>query len=186
MSLQSTTDSESLLFPADGNVTTEGDRYLGCHLVPNMTLLLPVQFLTEVLTIPIHQVTPIPMMGPWVMGVYNWRGEVLWVVDLGQLLGLTPWYQQGGNLSNHNLLVIRNQDEGQASHPGAETQRKLGLVVSQVQDITVIPPSEIRPPNTAIAAPALAPYLKGYTLSSQGQLQSCLDTEAIFSMLVKR
>lgn len=172
------------LLSPEGHTATEGDRYLSCHLVPNLTVLLPVQYLTEVVTIPISQVTPIPMMNSWVMGVYNWRGEVLWMVDLGQLLGLSPWYQKGGNLSHHNLLVIRNHD-GQASDSGTQERLKLGLVVSQVSDIAVIPKTEIRPPNGAIATPALAPYLKGYILSEQGHLQGCLDPESIFSMLAK-
>ncbi|GBF83604.1 chemotaxis signal transduction protein [Aphanothece sacrum FPU3] len=64
------------------------EQFLRFDLVPDTTLMLPVAQLTEVLTVPLGQIVPIPHMPPWVMGIYNWRGEILWMVDLGHLLGL--------------------------------------------------------------------------------------------------
>lgn len=66
------------------------EQFLRFHLLPDTTVLLPIQQLTEVLTIPRSQIVPIFQMPTWVMGAYNWRGEVLWIVDLGYLVGLTP------------------------------------------------------------------------------------------------
>jgi len=182
VALNSLAESNFLAQADDASSAPQGERYLNCHLAPNMTVLLPIDHLTEVLTIPIQQVTPIPMMNPWVMGVHNWRGEVLWTVDLGHLLGLTPWYQQGRNVSNHNTLVIRNHDGSGRT----EGELKLGLVVSQVLDIEVVPQGAIRVsmPGT-ITSPELAPFFQGYTIAGQGHLQSCLDPEAIFSMIAK-
>jgi len=182
VALNSLAESNFLAQAAEAGGAPLGERYLSCHLVPNMTVLLPIDHLTEVLTIPIQQVTPIPMMNPWVMGVHNWGGEVLWMVDLGHLLGLTPWYQQSNNVSSHNALVIRNHDGSRR-----EGELKLGLVVSQVQDIEVVPAEAMRAstPSSGIASPELAPYFKGYTIVGQGHLQGCLDPEAIFSMIAK-
>ena len=182
MALNSLAESNFLAQAEEANGAPQGERYLSCHLVPNMTVLLPIAHLTEVLTIPIQHVTPIPMMQPWVMGVHNWRGEVLWMVDLGHLLGLTPWYQQSRNISSHNALVIRNHD----GTVGKEGELKLGLVVSQVQDIEVVPKESMRASApSGIASPELAPYFRGYTIVGQGHLQGCLDPEAIFSMIAK-
>ncbi len=182
MALNSLAESNFLAQAEEANGAPQGERYLSCHLVPNMTVLLPIAHLTEVLTIPIQQVTPIPMMNPWVLGVHNWRGEVLWMVDLGHLLGLTPWYQQSNNVSSHNALVIRNHD-GSGSGEG---ELKLGLVVSQVQDIEVVAPEAMRASTpSSVASPELAPYFQGYTIVGQGHLQGCLDPEAIFSMIAK-
>ena len=182
MSLNSLAESNLPASAVEAGGAPLGERYLNCHLVPNMTVLLPVSHLTEVLTIPIQQVTPIPVMNPWVMGVHNWRGEVLWMVDLGHLLGLTPWYQQSNNISNHNALVIRNHDGS-----GHEGELKIGLVVSQVQDIEVIPTETMRAsiPSGSLASPELAPYFKGSIITGQGHLQGCLDPEAVFSMIAK-
>jgi len=74
---------------SSGSQTTEqttgaGQQFLRFHLVPDTTALLPVRQMSEVLTVPIAQVVPIPHTPAWVMGVYNWRGEILWLVDLVQ------------------------------------------------------------------------------------------------------
>ncbi|HEY9652883.1 MAG TPA: chemotaxis protein CheW, partial [Coleofasciculaceae cyanobacterium] len=71
--------------------SSASEQFLRFHLLPNTTALLPIEQLTEVLTISRDQVVPIFHMPPWVMGVYNWRGEILWILDLGHLIGLTPW-----------------------------------------------------------------------------------------------
>lgn len=182
MSLNVLAESNGLIPSAETSAAPQGERFLSCYLEPNMTVMLPVQYLTEVLTIPPQQVTPIPMMNAWVMGVHNWRGEALWMVDLGHLLGLTPWYQQSRNFSSHNALVMRNHDGRGKDEEG---ELKLGLIVSQVQDIEVISLDQIRPPSPHIASPELAPYFTGYTLAGQGHLQGCLDPGAIFSMIAK-
>src|ERR671932_579685 len=83
------------------------EQFLRFHLLPDTTVLLPIQQLTEVLTIPKGQIIPIFQMPPWVMGAYNWRGEVLWMVDLGHLVGLTPWHQQANITSAHTAIVLQ-------------------------------------------------------------------------------
>lgn len=63
-----------------GTQTTEqtagvGQQFLRFHLVPDTTAMLPVQQMTEVLTMGVSEIVPIPQMPGWVMGVYNWRGK---------------------------------------------------------------------------------------------------------------
>ena len=86
---------------------TVDEQFLRLHLVPDMTVLLPVRSLTEVLTIPVSQIVPIPHMPAWVMGIYNWRGDILWMVDLGHLCGLTPWYQKATSITIHPSVVLQ-------------------------------------------------------------------------------
>ncbi|NJM56477.1 MAG: purine-binding chemotaxis protein CheW [Synechococcales cyanobacterium RU_4_20] len=175
-------ESEYLSQLTDIDATLQGERYLGCHLVPNLTVALSVQKITEVLTIPTAAVTPIPRMSPWVMGVYNWRGEVLWVVDLGHLLGLTPWYQQTTSASFHNMLIARTEDATSSTKMG---QKMIGLAVGQVQDIETLDPKTKQPASKSIASPELAPFLRGYWLRESGDLLACLDVDAVFSMIAK-
>ena len=68
----------------------EQQQFLRFHLAPDLNAALPVEQMTEVFTVATTKVVPIPHMPPWVIGVYNWRGEILWLVDLGYLLGGTP------------------------------------------------------------------------------------------------
>jgi positive phototaxis protein PixI len=178
VALHPVVESEYLSQLADADTALQGERYLGCYLVPNLTIALSVQEITEVLTIPTSAITPIPRMAPWVMGVYNWRGEVLWVIDLGHLLGLTPWYQRATSASFHNLLIARSEDE---TSPMKSGQKNIGLAVSRVQDIETLDPKAKQP----VSSPELAPFLQGYWLRDNGDLLACLDVDAVFSMIAK-
>lgn len=172
--------------PSD--MTTVKDRqhqdeaqFLRFFLMPDTHALLPVAQLTEVLTLPIEQMIPIPQMPQWVMGVYNWRGEVLWLVDLGYLLGLTPWYQQGQNRSTCRAIVLHPSNQ-QLTKTRNKSQM-LGLIVNKVEDIDWCNPNEIKsPPESAVPA-GFAPFLRGYLLSETDEMMIVLDGEAILAAM---
>ncbi|MBD2069204.1 chemotaxis protein CheW [Leptolyngbya sp. FACHB-671] len=151
------------------------EQFLRLYLFPNATVLLPIQQLSEVLTLPTERVTPIPHMPDWVMGVYNWRGEILWTVDLGHLCGFMPWYQQATNVSAFPavILQVRNHKAGSARN------QMLGLVVNRVEDIEWCDPEMIQPLPRAAVSPQLAPFLRGYWWKSGGDMLAVLDGEAI-------
>lgn len=154
-------------------------RFLACSLADEMNIILPVQASVEVITITTEQITPIPHMSPWVMGIYNWRGEALWIIDLGHLFGLTAWHQQPNPVSLHSVLVLRGAEDASA------TGRSLGAVVGQVQDIQALDLNLLHAPSSALTTPQMAPFLRGYWLDSTGNMLAYLDVDAIFSMIAK-
>ncbi|GBF81975.1 chemotaxis protein CheW [Aphanothece sacrum] len=158
------------------------EQFLRFDLVPDTTLMLPVAQLTEVLTVPLGQIVPIPHMPPWVMGIYNWRGEILWMVDLGHLLGLTPWHQQTQNLLVYRAMVLHS---GKSTSSSKLNRQMLGLVVSGVEDIEWCNPAEIQSPPASAVTPSLAPFLRGYWLKTQGDMFVILDGEAIMAAMPK-
>ncbi len=159
------------------------EQFLRLHLVPDTTVMLPVAQLSEVLTIPLQQIIPIPHMPAWVMGVYNWRGEILWMVDLGHLLGLTPWHQQILTTSTYRAVVLRSA--GDRSPATKMRSQMLGLVVNQVEEIEWCNPEEIQSPPDSAVTPSLAPFLRGYWLKGNGELMITLDGEAILAEIPK-
>jgi positive phototaxis protein PixI len=140
--------------------------------------MLPVAQMTEVLTIPLGQIIPIPHMPAWVMGVYNWRGEILWMVDLGQMVGLTPWHQQSLKSSTYKAFVVRSVDS-----TGVSKSKSLGLVISRIEDIEWCDPAEIQSPPASAVEPGLAPFLRGFWLKSDGEILVTLDGEAIMAAM---
>ncbi|MEM6445824.1 MAG: chemotaxis protein CheW [Cyanobacteria bacterium J06642_2] len=146
-----------------------GDQWLRFFLEPNATALLLVTQMVEVLNIPIGSIVRIPDMPPWVMGVYNWRGEVLWVFDLGHLTGLTPWYQQETSASTYATIVL---------NVGGRT---VGVVVKRVEDIELFDLADLRSPPASAVSPEMAPYLRGYWLTEAGDMLMAIDGEAILS-----
>jgi len=102
--------------------------YLQMVLDRSLPVMLPAPQLVEILTVAIGQIVPIFHLPPWVAGVYNWRGEVLWIVDLNHLLGLTPWYEQANYSSKHTVVVLRETSS-------SKEKAIVGLVVNRVEEV---------------------------------------------------
>ncbi|NJR65031.1 MAG: chemotaxis protein CheW [Leptolyngbyaceae cyanobacterium CRU_2_3] len=158
--------------PNDSNTD---EQFLRLHLV-DTPVLLPITQLTEVLTIPMGQIVPISHMPAWVMGVYNWRGEVLWMIDLGHLCGLAPWYEQIA-VSAYSAVVLQIRTSKTTSTAKTQT---LGLVVSQIGEMEWCNPSVIQRLPTSMT-PEMAPFLRGYWWNEEdNDMLAILDGQTIF------
>ncbi len=158
-------------------------QFLRFKLIPNTTALLPIQQLTEVLTISTSQIVPIAHMPSWVMGVYNWRGEILWIIDLGHLVGLNPWNEQDNNTSVCTTIVLQAH-----ANQGRDTNIKklmLGLVVNLVEDIEWCNADLIQSPPPSTITAELIPFLRGYCLASNGDMLAIMDGLAIMAAMPK-
>lgn len=168
--------------PIKGKETgAQTEQFLRVSLVPNTNLMINLTQITEVLTIPVEKIVPVPGMPPWTMGVYNWRGEILWMVDLGHLVGLTPWHQQNYTKSNHQGIVIHAGSKKESQNTG----ERLGLIVSQVEDIEWCNPDEIESPPAATVTPELVPFLRGYWVKANGEIIIVIDAETVMAALPK-
>jgi positive phototaxis protein PixI len=170
----------ALSFP-EAISTDEREQFLRFYLIPNTTALLPIVQLTEVLTIPMGQIIPIPHMPAWIMGVYNWRGQILWMIDLGQLVGLTPRHQQATNSSYYTAIVLH---ESSSQNTGEIAENKLlGLVVNRVEEIEWCNLELIQSPPPNAVNPHLLPFLRGYWVKSNGEMLAVLEGGAIMAAM---
>lgn len=159
-------------------------QFLRFHLEPDTEAMIPVSQLSEVLTIALGQIVPIPHLPPWVLGVYNWRGEILWMVDLGHLLGLTPWHQQSTRRSHYRTIILNgdigyNEKQRKSGFKSQDRNQMLGLVVNQVEDIEWCNPDDIQSPPTASVSAKLIPYLRGFWVKPNGDIITTLDGQSI-------
>ena len=180
LSLQNAPIKETKALPTSANAT---EQFLRLHLIPDTTAILPIQQLVEVLAIPMGEIVPIAHMPPWVMGVHNWRGEILWMVDLGHRIGLPPWHQQGMGISNHTGVVLQLR-YGQTNSTHNNSQM-VGLVVNRVEDIEWCNPDEIQSPPSGTTTPQIAPFLRGYWVNSTGEILTVIDGRAIMEGMEK-
>jgi positive phototaxis protein PixI len=125
-------------------------QFLRLQLPGNIQAMVQTQQLTEILSLNISQVVPISDTNPAMMGVSNWRGEVLWLLDLGCWLGLEPLYTQSLRLGKLNVVVIQ--------HLG----KTLGLGVEQVEQMIWCDRSQIQTSVEPDLSPELASCLQGY------------------------
>ncbi len=158
------------------------EQFLRFYLEPKTRLMLPIEQITEVLKIGVGQIVPIPQMPSWVMGVYNWRGNILWMVDLGDLIGLNSWYQQGVNTSNYTAIVISPDKANNFQAVGNELL-SLGLIITRVEDIEWCNADLIQSPPASTVTQALAPFLRGYWLDRSGEMILVLNGKAIMAAM---
>jgi positive phototaxis protein PixI len=126
----------------------------------------------ELIDIPSDRVVPIPHLPSAVIGVYNWRGEILWVVDLAIVLG-----SQGRRFDRHRrcypTIVISS-----ATDSGGQ-KKTIGLVVDEIADIEWC---ELDPTPTPTVEPshqALSRWIAGYAIATTGAKLTILDELAI-------
>jgi positive phototaxis protein PixI len=150
--------------------TEIGEKFLRFQLGAEGIALLPLYLIKQVMQISTGEILPVPQMPDGVLGIYNWRGEMLWLVDLGQLIGFPPLaLTNGGNINGVVAIVIQIED------------KFLGLVVPQIHDIEWHTLQQIQMPSIGLFTPEIMPYLRGYIIGVNQEILMVLNAEAIAS-----
>jgi positive phototaxis protein PixI len=119
--------------------------------------LLPSLQLVEILAMTIDEIVPIAGMPAAVMGVCNWRGEVLWLLDFSLQLQTERLCDRGLRQPQYNIMIAQ-------THQGP-----IGIVVESVGQMQWLDPSTIMP------APSAQTGIQGYWKS--------LDPSVTFAVL---
>lgn len=152
------------------------EQFLQLHFASEITALLPTEQLTEVITVSTEEIMPMPHMSPWMMGTYNWRSEILWLVDMGYLVGLTPLYQQVH--STYTAAVVQFPLPTNTSNDTGS--QIVGLVVNQVGNIERCPPDSIQTSSLSNKDTKLEQFLRGYWLKSEQEILAVFNIDAIW------
>ena len=131
--------------------------------------LLDAEIVTEVITISAQDILPVPQMFYCVLGIYSWRSEMLWIVDLENLLGYPPPMSHGD--TNQDVLVMVIQVQGQS----------IGLVVSSIDNLIELDLAKFKPSSSEIFSEDVLPFLHGYFTSSDNDIIMLIDPEEIFN-----
>ena len=178
------------LSPIETKLPTQR-QFLRFLLSPHLTALIEIddrlvgnavghgqrrhQRVTELVNIQIDRVVPMPHLPPAVMGVYNWRGEILWIVDLAMLLGIVVGTRRYRSLQPTIILASSTSD---GSPAGMEQEQTIGLVVEEIAEIEWYQPDLIRPHPDRVTS-ALSTWVRGVWESAQGNFL-VVDGQAIF------
>ena len=148
--------------------TQTDEQFLTFWLGQEQQALLPTSQLLEIVKVYLSQITPIAGIAPYVMGVYNWRGDVIWVVDLASMLGYNPLYaqEQSKFQDKCHVIFLRIQD------------MVIGLAVSQVGQMINCDISKIQTAGLAFTNPVMQEACRGYWLSGSNTFL-VLDGNAI-------
>ncbi|MCJ2542379.1 chemotaxis protein CheW [Thermostichus vulcanus] len=105
---------------ADSSIRT-GELYLQLQVQSGFQGVLPLSFAQEALIVTPRQFTLLPNQPAWVLGLFNYRNQVIWGLDLSQFLG---WDPLDFGLPEYHLVVVRLQ------------ALRLGLAVQLVKGVT--------------------------------------------------
>jgi purine-binding chemotaxis protein CheW len=100
----------------------EGELCLRFDVPSGNEFALAASGVREVMSVYLDRITPIPNASPFFLGTYNWRGQVIWVADLGQFLG--DQVLVNTDTSEISILIVEEQElvMGFAVHTVANTE----------------------------------------------------------------
>jgi positive phototaxis protein PixI len=139
-------------------------RLLRFPLGPEDSALLPLEQITEILRLNVAEILPVPEMPSCVLGICNWRGEMLWLVDLNHLVGYPPLSSVRQVSASPVAMVVQVNDQA------------VGLVVPQVNDIELHELQQLQPAAVGLFPPKLLPFVLGAMPGGNGTV---LDVTAI-------
>ncbi|MBD2204520.1 purine-binding chemotaxis protein CheW [Calothrix sp. FACHB-1219] len=130
-------------------------KFLSFNLGSNDLAVINLQHIAEVLQISLTEICGVPQMPNCVLGIYNWRGEMLWLVDLEEMLGYPPLLQ-GNNIAAKMMAIILEHDG-----------KYLGLLVRHLTDIESLDTTKMKSPSAEIFYSAISPFVEGYFINAE-------------------
>lgn len=152
------------LASAPPTTKVEIEQYLECEL-EKKSCILPLAALCEVVPPP-HQITLLPSIPAWMLGITAWHGETIAAVDLNAYLT-----QGQARLRSDSTLLVIQQDE-----------ITLGLFVASVRSIPTLELEQMHPEQSI----AQHPHLSVGAIVGTHTNALVLDTGIILSDMVQR
>ncbi|QHG16308.1 chemotaxis protein CheW [Nostoc sp. ATCC 53789] len=143
------------------------EKFLSFNLGVKDTAVISLQHITEVLQVSLPEICGVPQMSSSILGIYNWRGEMLWLVDLEAMLGYPP-ISQGANLISIMMAIVLENNG-----------KYLGLLVKQLIDIEWLDIQQMKPPSSELFYPKISPFLQGYFINNSEDIIFNLDAITI-------
>lgn len=112
--------------------------------------LISLEQITEIMRINLDDILSVPDTPSSVLGAYNWRGEMLWLIDLEHIIGGTSLYEQIP-LSQQPIVIVLQVDN-----------YCFGMVVKSVNEIELHDIRQILPAKIGSFSPQLLPFIAGY------------------------
>ena len=150
-------------------------QFLSFYLEADQQALLPTDQLLEIVKVNLSQITAIAGLDKSVMGIFNWRGEVIWVIDLASLLGYKPLYAQEYTQEKFqdkcHIIFLRSQEN------------VIGFAVSHVGQMMKCDVAKIQSSVLTFANPEMMQVCRGYWLSGDEETFLVLDGKAITQII---
>ena len=169
MPSSTTTDRLKELLPelfSEQNI--EGDSYLRLRLNSELSALIDLNQVQESLVVPSREITTIPNVPEYVLGLMTSRGEVFLALDLAHMIGLPP---EIINCRQYQVIVVKASLMGTAANIASEQSDNpgfLGLVVNRILGVSRIVSDNFESSKQDIPDP-LMPFIQGSVKQQENQ-----------------
>ncbi|MBE9010536.1 chemotaxis protein CheW [Pseudanabaenaceae cyanobacterium LEGE 13415] len=143
-----------------------GQVYLKFDLGAKIPVVVPMNYVREAVSRSLQQLTPMPDMPPYVLGLMHRQAQVMWAIDLAQLLEVGSI---NAHLAAQDFIILQI---GSAA---------FAIAVHQIYGSTWLSAEEIQP-SLSHANGHFSHYLSGCVLKKQ-EVMFVLDAEAIVQSL---
>ncbi|MCF2147729.1 chemotaxis protein CheW [Desmonostoc muscorum LEGE 12446] len=158
-------------FRLENSPQGNNQRFLRFPLNGKVNGLLPLADLRGVIQVALTEILPVPQVAEFLLGIMNWRGEAIWILDLAALLGATHWCRREGVRNSGMAMLVQVQNQ------------TVGLLVEQVNTIEVYDPQERLAVSASMLPARLGSFLQGYFVDSQGSPLMLIDTHVVIQAL---
>ena len=149
----------------------QGERFLQFSLKEEIKGLVSLADLQGTGEIFLTNILPVPQVAECWLGLTNWQGEAIWMLDLAQLVGATNWYRQETVKQSGMAMLI-----------GMESQT-LGLLVENIQGIEIYDRKHCLPVAEINSTNKMRSLFHGYFLDGRGEPSMLLNIESLLYLL---
>lgn len=142
-------------------------KFLSFLLGAKDTAVIALQHIIEVFQVSLEEICSVPQMPSCVLGIYNWRGEMIWLIDLEEMLGYKAQSQTTNSLTRMMVIVLQSED------------KYLGILVRHLIDIESLDTKQMKSQNSQLFLPEISNVLKGYFINNTEEAIISLDAKAI-------
>ncbi len=147
-------------------------KFLEFQLPEDTIGLILAEKVQEIITVSLSEVLPVPEMDESILGIYNWRSEMLWMIDLEALLGYDSYILKESNISEEKIELMTMVVEYKGKY--------LGLAVKNIRDIVAYDERILSTSVRELFSERLQEFMKGYFKEKNQKFVILLDLKAIF------
>ena len=155
-------------------------EYFGVRVEGAVRIAVPVADVEAVLQLHQQEICPIPGVAPFLLGVVNQRGDLVWVLQLSEFLGLPCSSVVAGSVLT--AILVTSQVKYTDSGGGPFPVRRIACVVAELEGILYLDAQQLRPLPSNLKS-QIRTLFSGIAYNKDMPQMVVLDSSALFSVL---
>ena len=149
----------------------QGKRFLQFSLKENISGLVPLKDLYGTIKVSLKDILPVPQVAEHWLGITNYQGEAIWILDFLQLLDGHNWLRREPFALSGMIMLVKIEE------------RIIGLLVEQIQGIEIYYEEDCLPIAEVDSNIQMMSFFKGYFLNNRHESSFLLDINRLISWL---